>query len=192
MKRQPIAEWDAIVISIGRRFQRMASQRHSRQSGGRLGQRRTRAIAAAIGALAASCTFAAAPLFAQDDLEPTPQAWPSPTAQDIAAGKADFMKHCAPCHGSNAQGHGPEVNVIPGIKPADLTKIAMRDGGVFPRRQVADTIDGRKNIPSHKRFDMPFWGVNFQQEGKEFTPESEAKANQRMEAIVDYIETIQR
>ena len=170
----------------------MTSQRDGRRSGGQLGRRRMGAIAAAIGIFTASCVFAATPIFAQDEFEPTPQAWPSPTAQDIAAGKTDFMKHCAPCHGANAQGHGPEVNVIPGIKPADLTKISTRNGGVFPRQQIADTIDGRKKIPSHTRFDMPFWGVNFQQEGKEFTPASEAKANARIDAIVDYIETIQR
>ncbi len=39
---------------------------------------------------------------------------------------------------------------------------------------------------------MPFWGVNFQEEGKEFTPASEAKAKARTDAIVDYIETIQQ
>jgi hypothetical protein len=38
---------------------------------------------------------------------------------------------------------------------------------------------------------MPFWGVNFQQEGKEFTPESEAASKARIEALVAYIQTIQ-
>jgi hypothetical protein len=62
---------------------------------------------------------------------------------------------------------------------------------VFPYREVEDTIDGRKVIPSHKRFDMPFWGVNFQQQGQEFTPASEAQARKRIDAIVDYIATLQ-
>jgi mono/diheme cytochrome c family protein len=170
----------------------MGLQLDSRQGGGRIERRRAGALATAIATLAASCMLAAAPVLAQDEAEPTPQAWPSPTAQDIASGKADFMKHCAPCHGRNAKGHGPEVDVIPGIKPADLTRISIGNGGVFPRQKIADTIDGRKKIPSHKRFDMPFWGVNFQEEGKEFTPGSEAQASRRIEAIVDYIETIQR
>jgi hypothetical protein len=39
---------------------------------------------------------------------------------------------------------------------------------------------------------MPFWGVNFQQEGKEFTPASEARAKARIDALVAYIESIQR
>ena len=39
---------------------------------------------------------------------------------------------------------------------------------------------------------MAFWGVNFQQEGKEFTPASEARAKARIDALVAYIESIQR
>jgi mono/diheme cytochrome c family protein len=78
--------------------------------------------------LAALLMTLAAPLFAQDESTPTPV--PSPTADQIAAGKADFMKHCAPCHSASGKGNGPEVNVIPGIKPADLTKITMKNGGL--------------------------------------------------------------
>jgi mono/diheme cytochrome c family protein len=133
--------------------------------------------------------------FAQDEdylSTPTPAPWQSPSAETIAQGKADFNKHCAPCHSENAKGNGPELKVIPGIKPKDLTTIAALNGGVFPYREVEDTIDGRKIIPSHKRFDMPFWGVNFQQQGQEFTPASEAKARQRIDAIVDYIATLQQ
>ena len=140
----------------------------------------------------ASLGLIATQSFAQD-AQPSPaaQAQPSVTAQQLAVGKADFNKHCAPCHGTNGKGHGPEVAVIPGIKPSDLTLISRNNGGVFPYQEVADTIDGRKGVPSHKRFDMPFWGVNFQQQGKEFTPESEAAAKVRIDSVVNYIQTIQ-
>lgn len=139
--------------------------------------------------IVAAATMVGGLTFAQD--QPTPTPVPSPTAEQLAAGKADFIKHCAPCHSENGKGNGPEVKMIPGIKPADLTKIAMSNGGVFPFQSVEDTIDGRKAIPSHKRFDMPFWGVNFQQEGSEFTSASEAKAKARIDAIVFYIEELQ-
>jgi mono/diheme cytochrome c family protein len=108
------------------------------------------------------------------------------------SGKEDFDNHCAPCHGLDGKGHGPELNVLPDIHPSDLTNITLKHGGVFPRQEVADMVDGRKSIPSHKRFDMPFWGVNFQQEGKEFSPESEAKAKARIDALVTYVEALQR
>lgn len=112
--------------------------------------------------------------------------------ENPTSGKEDFMNHCAPCHGDNGKGNGPELKVLPDIHPTDLTKIKLKNGGVFPTQKVMDMVDGRKVIPSHKRFDMPFWGVNFQQEGKEFTPESEAKAKARIEALVDYIKSIQK
>jgi mono/diheme cytochrome c family protein len=145
--------------------------------------------------LTANVVMVSSQVFAQGEnylATPTPAPWQSPSAETIAQGKADFNKHCAPCHSENGKGNGPEVKVIPGIKPKDLTTIAARNGGVFPFQDVEDTIDGRKLIPGHKRFDMPFWGVNFQQPGQEFTPASEAKARKRIDAIVDYVATLQQ
>ncbi len=107
-------------------------------------------------------------------------------------GKQDFEENCASCHGNDGKGHGGEgVYFVPGTKTPDLTKLTKNNGGVFPTARVYQSIDGRAGIPSHARFDMPFWGTNFQQEGKEFTPESEAKAKVRISNIVTYIESIQ-
>lgn len=108
-----------------------------------------------------------------------------------ATGKQDFEQNCASCHGKDGKGHGEALYVIPGIKPPDLTKLTGNNGGVFPAEQVYQSIDGRAGIPSHSRFDMPFWGTNFQQEGKEFTPESEAKVKERISKLVSYIKSIQ-
>ncbi len=108
------------------------------------------------------------------------------------SGKQDFDNHCAPCHGLNGKGHGPELKMLPNIHPSNLTLITMKNGGVFPVKKIEDMVDGRKTIPSHKRFDMPFWGVNFQEPGKEFSAESEAKAKARIAALVAYIKSIQQ
>jgi len=108
------------------------------------------------------------------------------------SGKDDYMKNCAGCHGADGKGNGPDLYVVPGVAPADLTLLAKRNGGVFPFQQTEDAIDGRKGIPSHKRFDMPFWGVTMQTPGKEFTPESDARVKARIDAIVRYIESIQQ
>ena len=107
------------------------------------------------------------------------------------AGKRDFEQNCASCHGKDGKGHGEAVYVIPGIKPPDLTKLTSNNGGVFPADQVYQSIDGRGDFPSHRRFDMPFWGTEFQQQGKEFTPQSEAQAKKRISNIVSYIKSIQ-
>ena len=149
----------------------------------------------AIVLLAANAVVLSLRASAQDEdylATPKPAPWQSPSAEAIAQGRADFNKHCAPCHSESGKGNGPELKVIPGIKPKDLTKIAAQNGGVFPFQEVEDTIDGRKIIPAHKRYDMPFWGVNFQQPGQEFSPESEAKAKKRIDAIVDYVATLQQ
>lgn len=106
-------------------------------------------------------------------------------------GKQDFADNCASCHGKDGKGHGEALYVIPGIKPPDLTKLAKNNGGVFPAQGVYQSIDGRAGIPAHSRIDMPFWGTTFQQEGKEFTPESEAKTKARISNIVNYIKRIQ-
>ena len=136
----------------------------------------------ALAAMRPSATFA----------QEAPDVYHPASEEHPTSGKQDFDNHCAPCHGADGKGHGPELNVLPDIHPSDLTTISLKNGGVFPRQKVEDMVDGRKVIPSHKRFDMPFWGVNFQQEGKEFTPESEAKAKARIDALVDYVESLQR
>jgi mono/diheme cytochrome c family protein len=118
-------------------------------------------------------------------------AYQPPNAQAPATGKVDFMRNCASCHGTNGKGHGPDVQAL-GIKPSDLTAISLRNGGVFPFQKVEDDIDGRKTVPGHKRFDMPFWGTTMQVEGHEFTPTSEAQVKARIDAMVSYIQSIQR
>jgi mono/diheme cytochrome c family protein len=107
-------------------------------------------------------------------------------------GKQDFEENCASCHGKDGRGHGEALYVIPGIKPPDLTKLSRNNRGVFPAEEVYQSIDGRAGIPAHSRLDMPFWGTVFQEGGKEFTPDSEAKANERISNIVSYIKSIQQ
>jgi mono/diheme cytochrome c family protein len=108
------------------------------------------------------------------------------------SGKQDFEQNCASCHGKDGMGHGEALYVIPGIKPPDLTKLSRNNRGVFPAEEVYQSIDGRAGIPGHSRLDMPFWGTVFQEGGKEFTPESEAKAKERISNIVSYIQSIQQ
>ncbi|WP_353472744.1 c-type cytochrome [Salipiger sp. H15] len=60
---------------------------------------------------------------------------------EAADGRALFMDYCAACHGPTAVGNG-ELAADLGIKPADLTHIAARRGGDFPRAEVLSMIDG--------------------------------------------------
>ena len=114
----------------------------------------------------------------------------SPSAAQ-STGKNDYATNCAGCHGSNGKGAGPTLYVIPGIYPSDLTQLSKRAAGKFPFQHVEDSIDGRKGLPSHQRFDMPFWGVKFQESGKEFSPEAEARVKARIDDIVRYVDSLQ-
>ena len=72
------------------------------------------------------------------------------------SGKQDYEKNCAVCHGSDGKGNGPALQTIPmNPPPPDLTQLTKNNGGKFPFGDVVDTIDGRKNIPSHERLQMP-------------------------------------
>lgn len=103
-----------------------------------------------------------------------------------------YRQNCAECHGADARGNRPEAAVIPTINPPDLTLLSKRHNGKFPFQEVEEWIDGRKQVPFHKRFDMPYWGVKFQEPGKEFTPESEAAVKAKIDAVVEYLRSIQR
>ncbi len=109
-------------------------------------------------------------------------------------GARDYAIYCSSCHGAQGKGDGPALYVIPGIKPTDLTQLAKSHGGTFPAEEIHQVIDGRKRFPDHvdSDTDMSLWGLKFQEEGKEFAPESEAKVNQRIDALVEYIRSIQQ
>jgi mono/diheme cytochrome c family protein len=116
---------------------------------------------------------------------------PRPAAAQ--SGKQDYIAYCAECHGADGKGNGPTSRAIPmNPPPPDLTRLAERNGGKFPFQQVVDIIDGRKNIPSHERIQMPFLGTTLQQPGKEFTPESDAQVKRRIEAMAQYVESLQQ
>ena len=110
------------------------------------------------------------------------------------SGAQEYLNNCARCHGSDAKGNGPDANEKQGYRPADLTRIAKRHGGLFPREKIYDVIDGGNRIPGHYNFDspMPLWGLSFQLERKQYTPESEAAVRRRINALIDYLEAIQQ
>lgn len=80
-------------------------------------------------------------------------------AQDAANGARLYEDHCAVCHGPGLHGDGPMASILL-IPPPDLTQIAARFDGVFPRIGVAWMIDGRDSILSHGG-EMPIYGRIF-------------------------------
>jgi mono/diheme cytochrome c family protein len=62
-------------------------------------------------------------------------------AEPEVSGRALYQDYCLACHGPSGTGDGPSAAGL-AKKPADLTRIAARNGGVFPLARVMSTIDG--------------------------------------------------
>jgi hypothetical protein len=80
------------------------------------------------------------------------------------------------------------------ITATDLTQLSRKDAGQFPRERAFNVIDGRMEVKVHGPRDMPVWGDWFEFEaGSSFAGKgAEEKATLgRINALVDYIETIQ-
>jgi mono/diheme cytochrome c family protein len=80
---------------------------------------------------------------------------------DSFKGPELFKAYCATCHGKDAKGGGPMAGSLK-IAPADLTRIAERNGGKFPFLQVQKIISGEQQAPgAHGTREMPVWGPIF-------------------------------
>ncbi len=115
---------------------------------------------------------------------------------ETAFGEALYTAHCAACHGQNGEGSGPVAGFLT-VSPANLTKIAERNGGQFPFLKVFHIIDGRTETRGHGTVQMPVWGSAFSDEELGFGDSaggygSEPLVRARITALTFYIESIQK
>ena len=130
-------------------------------------------LSAAVAALASAATLA------QTHQMP-------PLAIDSMSGRDLFQFYCATCHGPDGRGKGP-VGAALKTAPADLTKIAQRRGGAFPRAEIVGFVsEGPALIPAHGSIEMPVWGPIFRG-----LDSSEARARIRIDHLVSYLESFQ-
>jgi mono/diheme cytochrome c family protein len=114
----------------------------------------------------------------------------------MVSGKLQFRQYCAQCHGMGATGDGPGAAALK-KKPANLTTLAKKNGGVFPEQEVREFIDGTKTAASHGTREMPIWGYAFMNRqstmGGQTTvsPLSQQEIKQKIDRLVEYIKTIQ-
>lgn len=123
-------------------------------------------------------------------------AWSAAAAQEtqeMSYGEAEYFNSCAVCHGVDAEGDGPMTDVLM-KRPADLTRLAQRNGGNFPYQRVFAMIDGRFVVPSHGEREMPIWGRQFlEDDQKVYGPAGgEIVTAERIHNLVGYIESLQR
>lgn len=108
-------------------------------------------------------------------------------------GAMEYEIACQPCHGVEGKGDGPKASKL-SMPPADLTQIAKRNKGRFPREWITEMIDGRADVAAHGLRDMPVWGDRYRAatlaagESKEFADES---TRDQISELVDYLESIQ-
>jgi mono/diheme cytochrome c family protein len=132
-------------------------------------------------ALAVVGVVTALPVDAQVARQGTP-----PIVLDSIIGGDSFLFYCAPCHGSAAKGDGPVASALT-TRPTDLTSLARRNGGTFPRDRVRMTLmwTGRP-VPAHGSREMPIWGVVFRA-----LDSSESRVRLRIDGLVAYLEALQ-
>ena len=104
-----------------------------------------------------------------------------------ASGDALFKTYCRSCHGKSAKGDGIMADYLR-FRPADLTLIAKHNAGKFDADAVYRIIDGRDRVRGHGGTDMPVWGDAFKRSADGY---SEKAVKARIQAIVNYLKTIQ-
>jgi mono/diheme cytochrome c family protein len=130
------------------------------------------ALAVGIGFIAGTHTIAAAQ---------------SATVRNEMEGQELFRTFCASCHGLDARGNGPVAFALK-RPPADLTTIAKRNGGVFPRERLIRYItNGNPSTTAHGSKEMPVWGPNL----TALMPASNKPVSDHIANIAAYLESIQ-
>jgi mono/diheme cytochrome c family protein len=117
---------------------------------------------------------------------------PSPTGEpDTAAGRATYMRACAPCHGEDGRGDGPRAASLD-TPPTDLTLLAARSGGVYRADVVADVVAGRRSISAHRSGTMPVWATEFGPQGSGAAAAASLHQRLRIAEIAAFVGTLQR
>jgi len=104
-------------------------------------------------------------------------------------GSVTYRTYCSNCHGAEGRGDGYLADALRRA-PADLTGIAARNGGVFPAERVRRFIDGREEVKTHGRREMPIWGDIFLwPEGD--TEERREHVERKIGELVEHLRSIQ-
>ena len=81
----------------------------------------------------------------------------------VLQGGDDFRFHCVACHGHDGRGDGTMAEIL-AVPPADLTGIALRNGGSFPFWRVYTIISGEMAMAGHQTFQMPGYWRRFERD----------------------------
>jgi mono/diheme cytochrome c family protein len=109
--------------------------------------------------------------------------------QSSDPGRAMYLRYCGACHGPAGKGDGVAGSFM-SPKPADLTKLAQKNGGTFPFQKVLTYIDGREDVRAHGDPAMPVWGETFHAEAA-WDMGRRVEVQGKPMLITDYVRSIQ-
>lgn len=106
------------------------------------------------------------------------------------SGKDLYLRFCAACHGAEGRGDGPVAASFK-VEVPDLTLIARRSRGSYPRERVARIIDGRYIVGAHGSRTMPVWGEDLSRL-ELGNPEAERATRVIIDRLADYVWQLQK
>lgn len=104
-------------------------------------------------------------------------------------GRDLYRIYCQNCHGEAGRGDGPTAEKLE-VKPSDLTRLSRRNKGEFPFDEAYVTIAGRDDLSTHRRREMPIWGIAFQEWDTDVDQAEQAR--ERILQLIEYLKSIQR
>lgn len=106
------------------------------------------------------------------------------------SGQELYVRFCASCHGVTGRGDGPVADSFK-VEVPDLTLIARRAKGAYPRDRIERVIDGRHIIAAHGTRTMPVWGEEFGR-AEVGNPDAERSTRLIILRLADYVWLLQR
>jgi mono/diheme cytochrome c family protein len=118
-------------------------------------------------------------------------------AAEKSIGQREYERKCIMCHGAAGKGDGWLTQFLK-ARPATITELKKRNGGVFPFDRVYQVIDGRKEVLAHGPRDMPVWGAVYRVDsGREYDSYyglvyvDEGMVRASILALIEYISRLQ-
>ncbi len=104
----------------------------------------------------------------------------------------EYEISCMDCHGPDGHGDGPMAPRL-SKRPADLTKIAKSNGGVFPEKRIMEMIDGQAAIAARGVREMPAWGARYRvsADPDDKASDVDKRARVLINQLVGYLKSIQ-
>ena len=101
-----------------------------------------------------------------------------------------YDRLCASCHGPEGRGDGPVAKALV-VRPPDLTSLAARHAGTFPREHVVNVLSGQRQVSAHGTREMPVWGQRLVPAESAAAAAAQLEQARMITALADYVATLQ-